>query len=165
MEIDGGPMKYTLSCLAYNRPGVLAKVAKSFSEEGINIYSLAAGETEVEDKSRIIIVVEADADTLRRAEIRLERIEEIIRLHDLKEGELIEMELLLIKIRIKPEYIPQILQTAELFNAHVIAVSDVSMVLTLAAEEKRVNGIIKMLKKFEILEMCRSGKLAVSGID
>ncbi|KPJ88458.1 MAG: hypothetical protein AMS17_05385 [Spirochaetes bacterium DG_61] len=158
-------MKHTLSCLACNRPGVLAKIARAFSEEGINIYSLAAGETEEEDKSRIIIVVEADTQTLQRAEERLGKIRDILKLYDLREGELIAMEFLMIKIRIKPEFIPQILQTAELFNAQVIAVSDEAMVLTLAEEEKRVNGLIKMLKKFEILEMCRSGKLAVSGVD
>jgi len=158
-------MKHTLSCLACNRPGVLAKIARAFSEEDINIYSLAAGETEEEDKSRIIIVVEADTQTLQRAEERLGKIRDILKLYDLREGELIAMEFLMIKIRIKPEFIPQILQTAELFNAQVIAVSDEAMVLTLAEEEKRVNGLIKMLKKFEILEMCRSGKLAVSGVD
>jgi len=158
-------MKHTLSCLAYNRPGVLAKIARAFSEEGINIYSLAAGETEEEDKSRIIVVVEAGTETLERAEEKLKKIHDIIRLYDLKEGELIAMELLMIKIRLKPEFIPQILQTAELFHAQVIAVSDESMVLSLADEEKRVNGLIKMLKKFDILEMCRSGKLAVSGVD
>jgi acetolactate synthase-1/3 small subunit len=158
-------MKYTLSCLCYNRPGVLAKVARSFSEEGINIYSLAAGEVEEKDKSRMTIVVDVDEQALKRAEKNLEKIDEVIQLYDLKEGELIARELLLIKIRVRPENIPQILQTAELFNAQVIAVSDVSMVLTLAAEEKRVNGLINLFKKVGIIEMSRSGKLAVSGVD
>ena len=158
-------MRFTLSCLVYNKPGVLAKVARSFSTVGINIYSLAAGEVEEEDKSRMTIVVDADKKTLKKAEENLKEIEEVIKLHDLKEGELISRELLLIKVRIKPEKIPQILQIAELFNAQVIAVSDVSMVLSLAAEEKRVNGLIKMFKKLGIREMARSGILAVSGVD
>jgi acetolactate synthase-1/3 small subunit len=158
-------MKHTLSCLAYNRPGVLAAIAQAFSAESINIYSLAAGETEDENRSRIIIVVEADERTLHRAEEKLKKLGDVIRLFDLTAGELISRELLVIKIRMEPEHIPQILQTAELFNAQVIAVSDVSMVLALAEEEKRVDGLIRMLKKFEILEMCRSGTLAVSGVD
>lgn len=158
-------MRFTLSCLVYNKPGVLAKVARSFSAVGINIYSLAAGEVEEEDKSRMTIVVDADEETLKKAEGNLKEIEEVIKLHDLREGELISRELLLIKVRVKPEKIPQILQTAELFNAQVIAVSDVSMVLSLAAEEKRVNGLIRMFKVFGIREMARSGILAVSGVD
>jgi len=158
-------MKHTISCLVYNKPGVLAKVARSFADEGINIYSLAAGEVEEEDKSRMTIVVDAGLEVVRRAEMHLKKIEEVIKLYDLKEEELIAMELLLIKIRVKPENIPQILQTAELFNAHVIAVSDVSMVLSLASEENRVNGLIKMFKHLGIIEMSRSGKLAVSGLD
>ena len=158
-------MKHTLSCLARNEPGVLAKIARSFAEEGINIYSLAAGEVEEEGKSRMTIVVDADIDTVKRAEERLGRIEEVIKLRDFSDEELIAMELLLIKIRIKPESIPQILQIAELVGAQVISVSDLSMVLTLAAEEKKVNGMVRMLKPLGIVEMSRSGKLAVSSAD
>jgi acetolactate synthase I/III small subunit len=158
-------MKHTLSCLARNEPGVLAKIARSFAEEGINIYSLAAGEVEEEGKSRMTIVVDADIDTVKRAEERLGRIEEVIKLRDFSDEELIAMELLLIKIRLRPESIPQILQVAELVGAQVISVSDLSMVLTLAAEEKKVNGMVRMLKPLGIVEMSRSGKLAVSSAD
>ncbi|UCB45669.1 MAG: acetolactate synthase small subunit [Spirochaetota bacterium] len=158
-------MKHTLSCLVYNRPGVLAKIASTFAVEGINIYSLAAGEVEEEEKSRMTIVVEADEDTVKRAEEHLVKINEVIKLFDLLEQELIAMELLLIKIRIRPKNIPQILQIAEIFNAQVIAVSEEAMVLTLASEEKRVDGLVKMLKPFKIVEMSRSGKLAVRGVE
>jgi acetolactate synthase-1/3 small subunit len=158
-------MKHTLSCLAYNRPGVLAKIARSFAEEGINIYSLAAGEVEEENKSRMTIVVDADSGTVMRAKDRLGMIDDVIKLHDFEEGELIAMELLMVKIRLKPETVPQILQIAELVGAQVIAVSDAAMVLTLAAEEKKVNGAIRMLKPLGIVEMARSGTLAVSGRD
>ncbi|MBN2324497.1 MAG: acetolactate synthase small subunit [Spirochaetes bacterium] len=157
-------MKHTLSCLVYNRPGVLAKIAHTFAEEGINIYSLAAGEVEEEDKSRMTIVVDADDITVRRAENHLTEMDEVIKLFDLQEQELIAMELLLIKVRIKPEKIPQTLQIAELFHAQVIAVSEESMVLTLASEEKRIDGLVKLLKPLGIEEMSRSGKLAVRGM-
>ena len=157
-------MKHTLSCLTYNKPGVLAKVAHTFAQEGINIYSLAAGEVEEEDKSRMTIVVDADDVTVGRAEEHLKGIEEIIRLFDLDEQNLIAMELLIIKISIEAKNIPQILQLAELFHAQVIAVSEESMVLTLASEEKRIDGLVKLLKPLGIIEMARSGKLAVRGM-
>ncbi|MFW6139274.1 MAG: acetolactate synthase small subunit [Spirochaetota bacterium] len=158
-------MKHTLSCLVYNKPGVLAKIASTFAREGINIYSLAAGEVEEEDKSRMTIVVDADAETVRTAEQNLMGMKEVIKLHDFTAEELIAMELLMIKIRIRPKNIPQILQIAELFNAQVIAVSDVSLVLVLASEEHRINGMIKMLRPLGIIEMTRSGKIAASGAD
>lgn len=157
-------MKHTLSCLVYNKPGVLANVAKSFAEEGINIYSLAVGEVEEEDKSRMTIVVEADEKVVRKAEEHLERLKDVIKVYDLTEEELISRELLLIKIRIEPHKIPQTLQIAELFNAQVIAVSDYEMVLSLASEEKRVNGLIRMLRPIGIVELARSGKLAVRNV-
>jgi acetolactate synthase-1/3 small subunit len=158
-------MKHTLSCLVYNRPGVLAKIALSFAEEGINIYSLAAGEVEEKDRARMTIVVDADSATVTRAESRLGKIDDVIKLHAFEEEELIARELLLIKIRLKPDAIPQVLQIAELVGAQVIAVSDASMVLTLASEEKKVNGAIRMLKPLGIVEMSRSGTLAVSSRD
>ena len=154
-------MKYTMSCLVFNRPGVLAKIAQSFAKENINIYSLAAGETEEEDKSRMTIVVDAEQDLMDKAEARLNEIEEVIQVHDFQGSELISRELLLIRIRIKAKNIPQILQIAELFNAQVIAVSEMSMVLSLSAEEQRVNGMVRMLMPMGIQEMSRSGKLAV----
>lgn len=157
-------MKHTISCLVYNKPGVLAGVARSFAEEGINIYSLAVGEVEEEDKSRMTIVVEADEEVVKKAEERLERLTDVIKIYDLAEEELISRELLLIKIRIEPEKIPQTLQIAELFNAQVIAVSDYEMVLSLASEEKRVNGLIRMLRPIGIVELARSGKLAVRDV-
>lgn len=155
-------MKHTLSCLVYNRPGVLARIALSFAEEGINILSLAAGETEDENKTRMTIVVETKSDMMKKAEERLQEIDEVIQIHDLQETELISRELLLIRIRIRAENIPQILQIAELFNAQVIAVSETSMAMSLSAEENRVNGMVRMLKPMGIQEMSRSGKLAVA---
>ena len=154
-------MKYTMSCLVFNRPGVLAKIAQSFAKENINIYSLAAGETEEEGKTRMTIVVDAEQDLMNKAETRLKEIEEVIQVHDFQGSELISRELLLIRIHIKAEHIPQILQIAELFNAQVIAVSEMSMVLSLSAEEQRVNGMVRMLMPMGIQEMSRSGKLAV----
>jgi acetolactate synthase-1/3 small subunit len=158
-------MKTTISCLVYNRPGVLAKIASTFAQEGINIFSLAAGEIEEEDKSRMTIVVDADRETVKQAEAQLTRIRDVIRLDDLGEGTLIAMELLLIKVRIRPENIPQILQIAELFNAQVIAVSDSAMVLALPSDEKKIDGLVRMLKPIGIIEMSRSGQIAVTSPD
>jgi acetolactate synthase-1/3 small subunit len=155
-------MKTTLSCLAYNRPGVLAKIASTFAREGINIYSLAAGETEEEEKSRMTIVVEGDKDTVKKAEDHLSRVPEVIVLDDFKEGELIAMELILIKVKLPRRSIPQILQIAELFNAQVIAVSDRAMVLALPSDAKRINGLVRLLKPIGIIEMSRSGQIAVT---
>jgi acetolactate synthase-1/3 small subunit len=158
-------MKNTLSCLVYNRPGVLATIASAFAQTGINIYSLAAGEIEEEDKTRMTIVVDADSETVKKAEAHLENNPDVIRFDDLAEDNLIAMELILVKVRIRPRSIPQILQIAELFNAQVIAVSDNAMVLALPADEKKINGLVKMLKPIGIIEMSRSGQIAVSSPD
>jgi acetolactate synthase-1/3 small subunit len=108
------------------------------------------------------IIVDADPVTVRKAEKHLQMIDDVIMLHDFSQEELIAMELLLIKVRIKPKNIPQILQIAELFNAQVIAVSDAEMVLALPSEEKRINGMVQMLKPLGITEMSRSGSIAVT---
>ncbi len=158
-------MKQTLSCLVNNKPGVLEKIAASFADMGINIYSLAAGEVEEEDKSRMTIVVDADEEAVKKATDKLKGLKDVIQIHDFTNEELISMELLLIKVRIKAEQIPQILQIAELFNAQVISVTDISMVLSLASGEKRIDGMVRMLKPMGIIEMSRSGKLAVCGVD
>jgi acetolactate synthase-1/3 small subunit len=155
-------MRQTMACLVDNKPGVLAKVAETFGREKINILSLAAGEIQDPGRSRLTIVVDADETTLRKAEEHLLKIDEVRSLVDFREEELIAMELLLIEINLAPETIPQILQIAELFNAQVIAVSDTAMVLALPASDTRVSGMVRMMKPFGIIEMSRSGTIAVS---
>lgn len=158
-------MRHTLSCLVKNQPGVLARVSEAFASMGISIESVAVGETEDTDVSRATIVVTADEQTVAEAERQCEAMDVVIRLEDLASKEAYARELLLVKVRVRPETITRIMQVAELAQARVIGLSDKTITLELAADHRAVDGMLRMVRIFGIVSMARSGTIAVAAGD
>jgi len=154
-------MKHTLSCLVKNQRRVLALVSEAFASQGINIESLAVGETEDTKVSRATIVVEGDDRTVEEAERQCQALDVVLELEDLASEEFYARELLLIKVRVEPDTIPRIMQVAELFQARVIGMSDHTITLELAGEHRAVDGLLKMVRPLGIVALARSGQIAV----
>jgi acetolactate synthase I/III small subunit len=154
-------MKHTLSCLVHNQPGVLARVSEAFSSKGINIESLAVGETEDLNVSRATIVVTGDDLTVLEAERQCESLDVVIRLEDLASEEFHARELLLIKVRIRPETTTRVMQAAELFQARVIGLGERTITLELAADHKAIDALLKMVHPLGIVSLARSGQIAI----
>lgn len=158
-------MKHTLSCLVKNQPGVLARVVEAFASKGINIQSLAVGETDDTDVSRATIVVTGDDETVAEAERQCEGLDVVIRMEDLVSEEFYARELLLAKVRVRPETITRIMQVAELCQARVIGLTDRTITLELAADNQAIDGMLRMVRPFGIVAMARSGQIAVPSAD
>jgi len=155
-------MKHTISCLVRNQPGVLAQVAESFARDKINISSLAAGTTEDPSVSRMTIVVEGDDTTVAHVERVVQEMPSVLRIEDLASREFFARELLLVKVKAAPESISRIMQMAEMFDARVIGVTPRTMTLELAADDRRIDAMLKLLEPLKIVSMARSGRIAVS---
>lgn len=154
-------MKHTISALARNRPGVLADMALMFKKHGLNIRSLAAGETEDPEISRLVICLDAengDADLLTR---ELEAMPEIIQVDDLARKEFVDRELLLVKVAMERESLTQLMQIFEVFRATVVGMGQETITAEMAGDQERVEGLIKLLKPFGIKSLCRSGMIAL----
>ena len=158
-------MKHTISCLVKNQRGVLAKVSEAFASKGISIESLAVGETEDSTVSRATIVVAGDDGTVSEAERECEALDVVIELEDLASEEVYARELLLVKIRAKPDTITSVMQVAELFQARVIGLSDKTITLELAGEHRAIDGMVKMVRPLGIVALARSGQIAVPAGD
>jgi acetolactate synthase-1/3 small subunit len=115
--------KHTLSVLVENKPGVLARVAGLFSRRGFNIDSLAVGETEHADVSRITIVVNADDSPLEQVTKQLNKLVNVLKIVELEATASVQRELLLVKVRADRPVRSQVLETAQLFRARVVDVS------------------------------------------
>ena len=103
--------KHTLSVLVENKPGVLARVAGLFSRRGFNIDSLAVGETEQAEISRITIVVNADDSPLEQVTKQLNKLVNVLKIVELEAAASVQRELLLVKVRADRPYV-QVLETA-----------------------------------------------------
>src|ERR671936_1674918 len=115
--------QHTLSVLVENKPGVLARVAGLFSRRGFNIDSLAVGETEHPEVSRITVVVNAEDSPLEQVTKQLNKLVNVLKIVELDSATSVQRELVLIKVRADVETRSHVLETVQLFRAKVVDVA------------------------------------------
>ena len=152
--------KHVLSLLVENRPGVLARIAGLFSRRGFNIESLAVGPTENPDLSRMTIVVEAASQPLEQITKQLNKLIEVIKIVELDTAA-VQRELLLVKVRAPLADRGQVLQTAELFRAHVVDVNTDTVTLEATGTPDKLQALLAVLAPLGIKEMAQSGTVAL----
>ncbi|OGC03334.1 acetolactate synthase small subunit [candidate division WOR-1 bacterium RIFOXYA12_FULL_43_27] len=154
-------MRHTISVIVENKPGVLARVAGLFSRRGFNIESLAVGTTEDPNISRMTIVANGDEQDLEQIIKQLYKLIDTLRVFDIPKDREIQRELVLIKVSMTDQTRKEITEIAELFKAKIADLSEKSMVIEISDEEEKVNNLEKMLQKFGIMELVRTGKIAL----
>lgn len=155
-------MKYTLSVLVENQPGVLSKVSGLFSRRGFNIDSLAVGVTEDPEISRITIVVDGDEYVVEQVEKQLNKLIPVIKVKNLNTTPgFISSELSLIKVSCAAQYRGEIIQIADLMHARVVDVSLTSLTLLFAESSDKTATLISLLKPYGIKEIVRTGTVAI----
>lgn len=154
-------MKHTISVIVENKPGVLQRVVGLFSRRGFNIDSLAVGTTQKPNISRITIVAKGDDQTLEQITKQLYKQIDVLKVFDIPEEQAIERELALIKVSADKRSRDEITKVAEMFGARIIEVADKTMTLEVAIETEKIEDLQKLLEKYGILEMVRTGKVAL----
>jgi acetolactate synthase-1/3 small subunit len=154
-------MKHTISVIVENKPGVLQRVAGLFSRRGFNIESLAVGTTEKSDISRMTIVVEGDESTLEQITKQLYKQIDVLKVFDLPPDEAVERELALIKVHANEKSRGEVTQIADMFKARIVNIAEESVIIEISAEKEKVEDIQKLLDKFGIQELVRTGKIAL----
>jgi acetolactate synthase-1/3 small subunit len=154
-------MKHTISVIVENKPGVLSRVSGLFSRRGFNIESLAVGTTEDPSMSRMTIVAEGDESDLEQIIKQLYKLIDTLKVFDLPAAQAIESELVLIKVAANEKSRQEIAQIAEMFQAKIVDVADKSMMLEITGEYSKVENAIKLLAKFGVKELVRTGKIAL----
>lgn len=155
-------MRHTISVLVENKFGVLARIATLFAARGFNIDSLAVGETENPDVSRMTIVVRGDDRILEQVEKQLNKLVDVIKVSDFLEAPHIERDLALIKVKVDKSNRSELLQIADIFRANIVDVSSESVIIEVTGDEDKIDALIKLLTPFGIKEMVRTGVVAIS---
>lgn len=155
-------MKYTLSVLVENQPGVLSKVAGLFSRRGFNIDSLAVGVTEDPAISRMTIVVDGDEHLVEQVEKQLNKVIPVIKVKNLSTaGDFLSCELNLIKVSANAQQRTELLQLANLFDARVVDVSPTTMTLRFAGNPAKGDNLMTLLHPYGVKEVVRTGTIAI----
>lgn len=154
-------MRHTISVIVENKPGVLSRVAGLFARRGFNIESLAVGVTEDPSISRMTIVAEGDERDLEQITKQLYKLIDTLKVFDLPKEKSVERELALIKVAANEKTRSDITQIVEIFRAQVLDVSEDSVVIEISDEADKIESMEKMLRRFGIKEMVRTGKIAL----
>ncbi|MEE1199163.1 MAG: acetolactate synthase small subunit [Christensenellales bacterium] len=154
--------RHTLAVLVDNESGVLSRVARLFSGKGYNIESLAVGTTDDPRISRITIEVIADDEQTKLLSNQLRKLICVHSVKSLLPAHSIRRELVLIKVLARSSEVRnEIIQIANIFRASIIDVSVSSITLALIGDEPKAEAIQNLLKEFGILELVRTGMVAL----
>ena len=154
--------RHTLSVLVNNHMGVLSRVSGLFSRRGYNIESISVGVTEDKTISRMTIIVECEDDIYHQIKNQLAKLMDVIKLEEYLEDESVKRELALIKIDSRNEKRSQILEIANIFRAHVIDITNNTMILEITGDQSKISAIISMLEEYGIKEVIRTGATAIA---
>lgn len=154
--------KFVVSVLVENKFGVLARVAGLFSARGFNIDSLAVGETEDPEVSRMTIVVDADEKIFEQVKKQLNKLIDVIRVNDLTGGDYVDRELILIKVKTDSINMREkIVQIADSTGAEIVDIGKTSVTVEESGDEHKIKALIELVRPYGILEIVRTGKIAV----
>ena len=154
-------MRHIISVLVENEFGVLARVAGLFSGRGFNIESLSVAETLDPTVSRITLVTRGDDQVVEQIGKQLNKLICVIRVGDFTETEHVERELVLIKVAADATTRGELANIVDIFRAKIIDVSRESYVVEITGAEDKVHALIELLKPLGILEIVRTGKVAM----
>jgi acetolactate synthase-1/3 small subunit len=154
-------MKRIYSVLVENRSGVLCKVAGLFWRRCFNIDSLAVGETEDKNVSNMVIVSSGDRRTLEQIEKQLNKKLDVIKVKTFDETESINRELLLVKVRYNRSNRKDIMENCEIMDAKIVDMSKTMMTIQMCDTPERVQIFLDTLRTVSIIEIARTGTLAL----
>lgn len=155
-------MRHTISVLVENHFGVLSHIAGLFSGRGFNIDSLAVGETQDATVSRMTIVTHGDDRIIQQIIKQLDKLIDVIKVVDLSEEEMIDRELVLVKVNASGDTRSDIMQIVNTFRAKIVDVSPESLTIEVTGSESKVDAMLELLNPFTILEVARTGVIALS---
>jgi acetolactate synthase-1/3 small subunit len=153
--------KHTLSVLVQNTPGVLARVAGLFARRGFNIESLAVGQTETPDVSRMTIVVNVEDLPLEQVTQQLNKLINVLKIVELEPAQSVQRELLLVKVKANQDARSQVIELVQMFRAKVVDVAHDAMTIEATGSTDKIAALLQVLEPFGIRELVQSGVVAM----
>jgi acetolactate synthase-1/3 small subunit len=155
-------MRHVLSAVVQNVPGVLAHVSGMLASRGYNIDSLAVGETEDPNLSRMTFVVVGDDRILDQVRKQLEKIVTVVQVDDISSRDHVERDLMLLKVEAPPgPKRTEIRELVEIFRARVVDVGPEELMVEISGRESKIEAFIQRMRPYGILELVRTGRIAM----
>lgn len=154
-------MRHTISVLIDNNSGVLTRITGLFARRGYNILGLSVGPTEKEYLSRLIIIVNNEEEIVEQLIKQLYKFVNVRKIQDITNVANVNRELMLLKVRVTEQTRTEILDIVKIFGAKIVDFSEDSLTIEVTGEYGKIEVIEKLLKKFTVLELAKTGTIAL----
>lgn len=154
-------MRHVVSALVQNVPGVLAHISGMLASRGFNIDSLAVGETEEPELSRMTFVVMGDDSVLEQIRKQLEKIVTVVKVVDVSSLDYVERDLMLIKVKAPAGKRSEIRELADIFRGSIVDVGMEEVMVEISGRSSKIEAFINTMRPFGITELVRTGRIAM----
>jgi acetolactate synthase I/III small subunit len=154
-------MRHVLSALVQNQPGVLAHISGMLASRGFNIDSLAVGETEDANLSRMTFVVHGDDAELEQVRKQLHKVITVVQVQDISSEDFVERDLMLVKVKASSAQRMEISLLVEMFRGRMVDISPDSVMIEIGGQERKIEAFIELMRPYGILELARTGRIAL----
>ena len=154
-------MQHTISVLVENKFGVLTRVAGLFSGRGYNIDTLNVGPTHDPVLSRMTIVTHGDEATLEQIVKQLNKLPNVIKVQNFRDGEYVDRELVLVKVGVDSKSRAEVMQITDIFRAKIVDVQPKTLAIEITGSGSKVEKFLDLMKTFGVLELTRTGQVAL----
>lgn len=154
-------MRHTLVARVQDEPGVLNRVASLFRRRAFNIESLTVGQSEMKDYSRMTVVVDTARVPARLVEESLRKLVPVAEVRDVTDLPTVDRDLALIRVTCAPTDRAEVAQLADIFRGRIVDVAPDSVIVEVTGDGAKVDGLVELLRPRGILEMVRTGKVAM----
>src|SRR5436189_5582473 len=146
-------MRHTISVLVENKFGVLTRVAGLFSGRGYNIDTLNVGPTHDPNTSRMPIVTRGDDATLEQIVKQLNKLVDVLKVQDFREGEYIDRELVLVKVGVDSKTRTEVMQITDIFRAKIVDVQPKTLTIEISGNERKIEKFLELMRSFGIVDL------------
>ena len=154
-------MRHTISVLVENKFGVLTRVAGLFSGRGYNIDSLNVAPTHDPTASRMTIVTHGDESTLEQIVKQLNKLPDVLKVVDFRDGDYVDRELVLVKVSVDSKARAEVMQITDIFRAKIVDVQAKTLSIEITGDESKVEKFIELMKAFGVVDLTRTGRVAL----
>ncbi len=155
-------MRHVLSAVVQNVPGVLAHISGMLASRGYNIDSLAVGETDDPDLSRMTFVVVGDDRVLEQVRKQLEKIVTVVKVVDVSAKDHVERDLMLLRVKAAPgRKRSEVRELVDIFRGQIVDVGPDEVMIEISGRESKIEAFIERMRTYEIIELVRTGRIAM----
>lgn len=153
--------KHIFSILVANKPGVMTRVSSMFTRRGFNIDTLTVGETESPEFSRMTVSMIGDDYSRDQVVKQLSKLHDVKQVQVMERDETVTRELLLIKVKNDSSTRQDVLAAVDVFRSKIVDYSPDALCIEITGETTKINAFIELVKPFGIMEICRTGIVAL----